>query len=237
MMINRAAPKTWAILPVKTVESAKQRLSDVLSGRERQQLFHEMLADVMAAISDSKCLAGLAMVTRDPVIIKLGNQIGARIFKVDIDSGQSAAVSFAARSLASDGIENTISIPGDVPLMSGTEIDAVCRSIEDAPSVTIVPNFDGTGTNSLACSPPDVIPYEFGSNSFARHSNSASNAAIACRVLRLPGLGLDIDDRDDLINLLQRDAATRTHSFLTNSGIAARLLATDCVVATGRTSQ
>jgi len=212
-------------------------LSDALSARERQRLFMEMLADVMAAISDSKCLGGLAMVTRDPEIIEVGTQFGARLFKVDIDSGQSAAVSFAARSLASERIENTISIPGDVPLVSGAEIDAVCRSIEDAPSVTIVPNFDGTGTNSLACSPPNVIPYEFGSNSFARHSDSASNAAVAFRVLRLPGLCLDIDDRDDLINLLQRDAATRTHSFLIDSGIAARLLAADSVAATGRTSQ
>jgi len=234
MMTEGAVSKPWAILPVKSVKSAKQRLSDALSGRERQQLFHEMLTDVLAAIEYSKHLAGLAMVTRDPAIIKLGNQIGARIFKVDIDSGQSAAVSFAARSLESEGIENTISIPGDVPLISGTEIDTVCRAIEDAPSVTIVPNFDGTGTNSLACSPPDVIPYEFGSNSFARHGESAGNAAIAFRVLRLPGMCLDIDDRDDLINLLQHNAATRTHNFLENSGIAARLLA---VAAAGRTSQ
>ena len=236
-MTEGAVSKPWAILPVKSVESAKQRLSDALSGPERQQLFHEMLTDVLAAIADSKRLAGLAMVTRDPEIIKLGNQVGARIFKVDIDSGQSAAVSFAARSLAREGIENTISIPGDVPLVTGTEIDAVCRSIEVAPSVTIVPNFDGTGTNSLACSPPDVIPYEFGSNSFARHSDSANSAEIAFNVLNLPGLGLDIDDRDDLINLLQRDAATKAQDFLRDSGIAVRLLATDCVVATGRTSQ
>jgi 2-phospho-L-lactate guanylyltransferase len=236
-MTSHSAPATWAILPVKTVESAKQRLRDILSEQERQQLFHEMLADVMAAISDSNCLAGLAMVTRDPRIIKLGKQIGARIFKVDIDSGQSAAVQFAARTLASEGIENTISIPGDVPLMSGAEIDEVCCSIEDAPSVTIVPNADGTGTNSLACSPPGVIPYEFGTDSFARHGLSARNAAIDFLVLRLPGLCLDIDEYDDLITLLQRDTATMTQKYLIDSGIAARLLTPETATAAGRKSQ
>ena len=224
---------TWAILPVKTAKSAKQRLRDVLSEQERQQLFRDMLADVMDAISDSECLAGLAMVTRDPGIIKLGNRFGARILKVDIDSGQSAAVGFAARTLANEGIDNTISIPGDVPLISGAEIDAVCCNIELAPSVTIVPNFDGTGTNSLACSPPNLIPYEFGADSFARHSLSASAAAIDFRILSLPGLCLDIDERDDLINLLQRNTVTRTQGYLINSGVAARLLAPESGTVSG----
>jgi 2-phospho-L-lactate guanylyltransferase (CobY/MobA/RfbA family) len=57
MMTEGAVSKPWAILPVKSVKSAKQRLSDALSGRERQQLFHEMLTDVLAAIEHSKQLA------------------------------------------------------------------------------------------------------------------------------------------------------------------------------------
>lgn len=236
-MLDRSTPTTWAILPVKNADSAKRRLSDVLSAAERRQLFYEMFADVMAAISDSRTLAGLAIVSRDPGVIKVGNRLGARIFEDDIGGGQSAAVSFGAASLAKEGVERTISIPGDVPLLSGTEIDAVCCSIENAPSVTIVPNLNGTGTNGLACSPPAIIPYEFGTNSFARHRSSARNVDLDVCVQCPPGLCLDIDVHNDLIALLHRETTTRTQAYLIDSGVAARLCVPEHAAATGSRSQ
>jgi 2-phospho-L-lactate guanylyltransferase (CobY/MobA/RfbA family) len=41
------------------------------------------------------------------------------------------------------------------------------------------------------------------------------------RILRLPGLGLDIDTPDDLRELLARGAGGATGAFLAASGIAA----------------
>jgi 2-phospho-L-lactate guanylyltransferase len=64
--------------------------------------------------------------------------------------------------------------------------------------MTIVPSRDGKGTNALAVSPPDLIPFHFGDSSFEPHCAAARALGIEPRVLRLPGLGLDIDTPDDL---------------------------------------
>ena len=38
---------TWAILPVKGLDTAKQRLSDALAPDERRDLFRAMIEDVL----------------------------------------------------------------------------------------------------------------------------------------------------------------------------------------------
>ncbi len=48
--------------------------------------------------------------------------------------------------------------------------------LEPAPSVVIVPSHDGTGTNALLRSPPDLFPSHFGPESFALHLKEAETA-------------------------------------------------------------
>ena len=41
----------WAVLPIKDVTDAKQRLAAVLTPDERQQLFRTMAADVLRTLT------------------------------------------------------------------------------------------------------------------------------------------------------------------------------------------
>ena len=49
--------KPWAILPVKEMAGAKQRLAPLLSPEERIALMQMMLRDVLAALSAAQGLA------------------------------------------------------------------------------------------------------------------------------------------------------------------------------------
>ena len=220
---HKQRSQVWAILPVKSIGAAKQRLSGALSARERRDLFRHMLADVLAAVRDTKSLDRLLVVTRDPEVKALAEHHRARIFSTDADDGQSAAVNAAARMLSDEGVRRVITLPGDVPLVTAAEIDAVCDSLETVAAMTIVPNSDETGSNSIACSPPCAIRFMFGEMSFPRHLREAEQREIATRVLRLAGLSLDIDVVSDLVELLRREATTATQRFLLSSGIASRL--------------
>ena len=213
----------WAILPVKQIDAAKQRLSNVLSAAERQELFRNMLADFMLAISQAKLLAGLLVVTRDVEVQALVRKYGARLLLTDTDDGQSAAVTAGASMLAREGVSSIITLAGDVPLMTATEIDTVCRSLAAAPAVTIVPSYDETGTNSIACSPPRIIPFMFGESSLPRHLCAAHEHGVKPRVLRLTGMALDIDVVSDLAQLLRYETTTATQRLLIANGIAQRL--------------
>jgi 2-phospho-L-lactate guanylyltransferase (CobY/MobA/RfbA family) len=74
-------------------------------------------------------------------------------------------------------------------------------------------------------SPPGLIPFSFGNDSFQPHLASARKIGIEPRIIDLPGIGLDIDTPDDLWMLIERGGETHTHAYLEKSGIAARLRA------------
>ena len=69
----------WAVVPVKDLQHAKQRLAGVLAAAERQALFAAMLEDVLAALAASAGLAGMLVVTRDPRAQVLAARYGARV--------------------------------------------------------------------------------------------------------------------------------------------------------------
>ena len=84
-------------------------------------------------------------------------------------------------------------------------------------SVVIVPDRQGTGTNALLLTPPDVIAPAFGPGSFERHRDLAAAAGATCEVARPQTLLLDVDTPEDLAALLggAGEGAPRTRAALT----------------------
>ena len=212
----------WAVLPAKDAHAAKQRLCGLLAPEERRRLSLAMLGDVLAALAASTALAGIVVVTRDGDARTLARQFGARVLAEPAGSGHDAAVTLAARTLAAEGRRGLISLPADVPLVTAAEIGHLIDTHGAAPAVTAVPARDGRGTNALACSPPDAIACRYGGDSFVRHLAAARDLGIEPAVVRLPGLGLDIDHPRDLLSFLERPSATRAFAYLEESGVAAR---------------
>jgi len=88
------------------------------------------------------------------------------------------------------------------------------RGEGDLRHVTLVPSRDGDGTNALLVSPPDAFAPSFGPGSFVRHKALASQRGIACRVICLPGLGMDVDEPHDLLRLMFAKRGDRRYAFL-----------------------
>lgn len=212
-----------AVLPVKDLDCAKQRLSGLLSGAERRALCRAMVEDVLETLSRVSGLSGIVVVTRDAEARALAGRYRARVLDEPANDGQTAAVTRAAGALADAGVDGLLQVPGDVPAARVAEIESVLRAHGQAPAVTLVPAHDRRGTNCVLCSPPDALPFAFGGESFPRHRGAARARGIAPRIVRLPGLGLDIDAPDDLRAFLAAPVEGRTLACLRESGIAARL--------------
>ena len=213
----------WAVVPVKDMVGAKQRLSPVLSAEERRNLYNAMLRDVLRALANTPALDGIALITKDAEAELLAAEYGTTIIPEAENSGQTAAVAYGISQLMALGVETILQIPGDVPLVTPAEIAQVIEAHLPAPAMTIVPARDQQGSNCIICSPPDSVALRFGDNSFFPHLEVARNAGIAPTIVPLPGIGLDIDNAVDLEALLARPAETRSHAYLHESGIAARL--------------
>jgi len=218
----------WAVVPVKEFDGAKQRLSPYLSQDERRALAAIMLEDVLDSVSRVHELAGVLVITVDPVAASLAKRYGARTGAEGAREGHTGAVTAAARLLVREGRAGMMTMPGDIPRVSSTEIAATLAAHRPAPSFTIVPAHDDLGSNTIICSPPDAVPLRFGENSFYPHLDAARKRGIEPLVMRHPGIGMDVDNPVDLITLLKMSppVRTRTLSFLKQSGIAERLLET-----------
>ena len=215
----------WAVLPAKDLVDAKQRLADALSPPERRLLFRTMYEDVLSVLADVPGLDGIAVITRDEEAAAVAKSYGARIITEAENQGQTAAVEAAVATLIDDGITSIMTFPGDAPLITRDEIETVLAAHGDAPAMTIVPAHDRRGSNCIALSPPNLIPFSFGNDSFKPHLAAARELGVDPVILDLPGIALDIDTPDDLRQLIHRPADTRTHAYLDTSGIAARLRA------------
>lgn len=213
----------WAVVPVKDLRGAKQRLAEVLSVEERGALFQAMLEDVLSALQTVRGLEGFVLITCDQEAKRLAADYGARVMSEPENRGHTAAVATAVTVLQDDGADGMLQLPGDVPLVTADEIEAVIEAHEPGPAMTIVPSRDRKGSNCVACSPPQVMPLRFGDDSFYPHLETAKAHGLTPNVISLPGIAHDVDTPDDLLALLGKPAKTRAHRFLNDSGLAERL--------------
>jgi 2-phospho-L-lactate/phosphoenolpyruvate guanylyltransferase len=214
----------WAVVPVKNMADAKQRLGGVLGARERQALFGAMLEDVLGALAASDGLAGILIVTRDPEAQRLAARYGARVLVEAENRGHTSAVSLGAHALTQEGALGMLQLPADIPLVRPEDIAALLQAHGPAPAVTLAPSRDRRGSNGVACSPPDLLPLRFGADSFLPHLQRARALGIEPQILARPGLALDIDTPDDLAAFLAVPSPTRAYAYLAESGIAERLI-------------
>jgi 2-phospho-L-lactate guanylyltransferase len=216
-------PRLWAVLPVKDRGQAKQRLSGILSAKEREELFGAMVEDVLHALAATAGLAGILVVTRDPDTRRLAAGYGARVLAEEENRGHTAASRLGARALAEEGVAGMVQLPADIPLVIGDDIGALLRAHGEAPAVTLAPSRDERGSNAVACSPPDLLRLRFGDDSFLPHLRRARALGIEPRIVQRRGLALDVDTPDDLAVFLAAPSPTRTYAYLEGSGIARRL--------------
>jgi 2-phospho-L-lactate/phosphoenolpyruvate guanylyltransferase len=204
----------WAVVPVKELDRAKERLAPQMSSELRRRLMLAMLEDVLAALAATPGLAGIAVVTIDPAARRLAANYGCRVVETGARDGHTGAVAAAARLLAEEAQPGMLTLPGDIPLVTPPEITQLLAAHRPAPAFTIAPSRDERGSNAIICSPPDAVPLRFGEDSFLPHLRAAETCGIRPTVLRLPGIALDVDTPQDLAAFALLPSPTRARALL-----------------------
>ena len=210
----------WALLPYKGAEGAKRRLAPVLTASERAGLVLAMVRDVLEALASSASLAGVLLVSRDPIAQELAREFGAEVYADSADDLSGAVVEASRHAQSDRGASGTLFVPGDVPLIRPEDVDAVLAHHD---RVTLVPDANDVGTNAAASSPPNAFEYLFDGKSFKPHIASARRAGIEARIVRRTAFGLDVDTVAELIEVAARSVGTRTGTFLDTSGVRDKL--------------
>jgi 2-phospho-L-lactate guanylyltransferase len=211
-----------AAVPVKDVANAKQRLMRVLDGPERRELARAMLVDVLRALAGAG-LDRVWVVTREPEVAAIARSLGAEPMAEEDNRGHTAAVATAQAEAVRLGARAFLTIPGDVPCVTAAEIRTLLAALTAAPAAVFAPSRSGLGTNGALLAPPGVMRLRFGEPSFDNHLTAARGLGLTPVVVRLRGLGLDIDAPEDLVALLAEGAGTESRELLARFKLPQRL--------------
>ncbi len=188
---NRDQQQTVAVvIPVKSFEVAKERLSDALEPSDRADLAKRMATGVVAAAAPlpTYVVCGSAEVAAWAV------EVGAGVIWLD-RPGLNPAIAHATGVLYADGYQRAIIAHGDLPL---------ARSlgwVGDFDGVTIVPDRRGEGTNVMAVPLGAEFRFQYGELSAPAHRVEAERLDLALRIVPDESLGWDVDVPDDLTDL------------------------------------
>ena len=208
MSIVVAPMRTLAILPIKNLDQAKQRLSPELDPTPRRALVEAMFSDTLVALRRAKALPDVLVISSDSRAQRIAEGYGATVL-TDADSGHNDAALIGLRRAVEPGADRALLLPADCPLIEPAELDQLAQWPMPERGVLVVPDSHGTGTNALLLHPPDAMEPSFGEGSHARHLGNARAAGIYAETVELPSLALDLDTADDLAVIEQTLASTR----------------------------
>lgn len=202
-----------AVVPFKRLTRAKRRLRSRYAPEEVEAIGRAMLMDVLGALSESKEVERVRVLTDDAAVADLALQAGASVRLRDPDPGLNPAIEAAGRELAADGFDAVLTALGDLPLLKPVDVDLVVAAGRDH-EVVLVPSRDG-GTALLYRRPPDRIPSRFGPDSAARHREAARECGVEAASVGLTDAArLDLDTPEDVEQLLATDVSCRTRDVL-----------------------
>jgi 2-phospho-L-lactate guanylyltransferase len=200
------------LVPVKSLNQAKQRLAPILDQAARTLLAQAMLHDVLETLVSWPSRPVVAIVSCDPFAMNLANQYGFEVIADHANTGETDAIAMATRVCQMRGIDNTLVIPADIPLIQTWELENIFEAAPPEGSV-LVPAGDGRGTNAVFRRPADLFPLRFGNDSFKPHHAAAKATGKPCVVLSLPGIAVDVDNPSDLRHLADLPGQTRAQRF------------------------
>jgi 2-phospho-L-lactate guanylyltransferase len=161
----------------------------------------------------------IVVVTASPVARRIARESGATVLE-DEETGHNEAAMLGIRAAIARDADRVLLVPGDCPELDAAEVDALLARPIAPPSVLIVPDRHGTGTNALLITPPDALAPSFGPGSCLRHAELAHERGVKAEVVEVRSLALDIDTPEDLA-ALAAEASEPDHA-----GSTRRLLGT-----------
>ena len=117
--------RTAAILPIKSFGAAKQRLSPMLGGGDRQALAQAMFSDVLSSLRKVERIDEITVVSADPAVDAAARGNGVTVMVDPAESGQSDATLVGIRHALASGYDRVLLIPGDTLLLCPAELDSL----------------------------------------------------------------------------------------------------------------
>jgi FO synthase len=193
-----SADAIWAVVPVKRLATAKQRLAAAL-GEAREEFAYLLACRTFDVLQGADMIAGIIVVTPDLRVAAAARTRGAVVVD-DEDAALNQACVLGLGSAASRGASLAVLLPSDLATLTAESLERLLRAYLRLPGVEhgaigLVRCKEGTGTNLVLVTPNASFEPSFGPGSFSRHSRGSGSGM---HELREPTVSFDIDTPEDL---------------------------------------
>lgn len=194
--------KLWTILPVKSLQHTKSRLSNVLSLTERASLTQTLLTRTLHLLQAVPQIVETAVITQDPVVAKMAASFGCRSWAEAPDSGLNGAVATGTLLAAQNGATHCLVLPSDLPFLAESELQDMVHlvaSCTNPPTLFLCSDQQQQGTNAMIVPSGLNFRFQYGRYSFQRHQQEAIRLGLNCQIMQFPGIQFDLDSEQDYI--------------------------------------
>ena len=180
------------LIAIKARDRCKTRLAEALPPAARKDLVRAMLESVLHAAQNAATVQSVVVISPERDTLPADIPVLA-------DTGESlnSALLHAHRLVREFGCHEVVVLPADLPAITPSDIDELVRAGRTV-GCAIAPDAAGAGTNALYLATPAPFQFQFGPDSRQLHLREAQRLGLTPRVVRRPGLELDIDSPADL---------------------------------------
>lgn len=195
--------KPFMLIPVKSLEEGKSRLSGLLSKKKRAELSFRLFNTVLNAAIEAVKPDNIIVVSRDLDVLSTAVERGTRYWGKEKGKNLNQALSDAIPVSA----ESILALHADLPRVSSDDIRAIIETGRESP-IVLTSDRMGLGTNAVYMRPPKLINFYFGDMSFSKHVKEARRVGVTPKILKREGLEFDLDTPEDYLHLSRLSNST-----------------------------
>ena len=175
------------LIPIKSFNEAKERLSETLNKSERSLLMKKMAENVI----NSSATLPIWVVCDDDEVALWAESKNVSVIRTK-ETGLNAAVEAGVQILEKNGFSKVIIAHADLPNAENL------KGCADFEGVTIVQDHKGDGTPVLVIPTQKGFRFSYGPGSFSSHTLEAKRLNLPYRQLFDSKLSFDVDEPEDL---------------------------------------
>ena len=195
--------KTSILIPMRSLNEGKTRLSNLLSPDKRGKLIKLLFTQLLKKLKTLKdqfplIFSDVLVITPCEEVEKLSKDYHVLVLKEQNLNGLNSAVNKGVCWSSKNHCDSSLILPGDIIDPETEDIKKILdMGRKSRNSMVICPSTD-FGTNALYLSLPTRLNFKFGPNSFYEHQKEAKKISIRSIIAPVDSLKDDLDTGKDL---------------------------------------
>jgi len=206
----------YLIIPIKSFKNSKNRLKPHLNDEARIEFCKRMALDVMTVIKKCKNFDKIIIITKEKNnLSELANE-KISFLEDEEEKGINQAIKLAFETYNINEKDSVLILHADIPLITEDDLNLITEKAKSSQkNAIIVPSRRKDGTNALLLKPSNLIEFQFGKNSYEKHSKSLEKLQdLKVVTIENENISSDIDTYEDLTYFFRKKSNTLSQTYL-----------------------